>query len=151
MTTQLSASALVVVSIICAFWSTTAIVSLEDFGVAIHFDAFHQIFFGFCQELRRNLKFEIVCTIGHFGSSPSVVLQPNFSLNPTKGAISILRAAFRRRCTSRCGSSYAKLRTTTPPSGVSDRLDSGRTRLNCGAIHFWQAPEKACLFECVSI
>jgi hypothetical protein len=42
-------------------------------------------------------------------------------------------------------------RSITPPSGVSDRFDSGRTGLNCGAINFWQAPEKARLFECVSI
>jgi len=47
--------------------------------------------------------------------------------------------------------SYYILRSTTPPSGVSDRFDSGRTRLNCGAIHFWQASEKNCFFECVSI
>jgi hypothetical protein len=38
---------------------------------------------------------------------------------------------------------YAPPRTTTPPSGVSARFDSGRTCLNCGANHFLQAYEKA--------
>ena len=42
-------------------------------------------------------------------------------------------------------------RSITPSSGVSDRFDSGRTCLICGTINFWQASEKACLFECVSI
>lgn len=42
-------------------------------------------------------------------------------------------------------------RTTTPPSGVSERFDSGRAYLNCGATYFWQATEKKNIFECVSI
>ena len=42
-------------------------------------------------------------------------------------------------------------RTTTPPSGVSVRIDSGRARFNCGATYFWQATEKTNIFECVSI
>jgi len=45
----------------------------------------------------------------------------------------------------------ASPRATTPPSGVFVRFDSGRIRLNCGAIHFWQAHEMTCIFECVSI
>jgi hypothetical protein len=45
----------------------------------------------------------------------------------------------------------ASPRATTPPSGVFVRFDSGRIRLNCGAIHFRQASEKTNSFECVSI
>ena len=46
---------------------------------------------------------------------------------------------------------FAPTRTTTPPSGVSICFDSGRARVNCGAIQFWQASEKKHIFECVSI
>ena len=46
---------------------------------------------------------------------------------------------------------FAPTRTTTPPSGVSVRIDSGRARFNCGATYFWQATEKTNIFECVSI
>jgi hypothetical protein len=46
---------------------------------------------------------------------------------------------------------FAPTRTTTPPSGVSVRIDSGRTLFNCGAIYFWQATEKKNIFESVSI
>ena len=46
---------------------------------------------------------------------------------------------------------FAPPRTTTPPSGVSDGVDSGRTCLNCGAINFCQALGKEHNFECVSI
>jgi hypothetical protein len=42
-------------------------------------------------------------------------------------------------------------RTTTPPSGVSVRTESRRTRFNCGAIRFRQLTESASLFESVSI
>ena len=45
---------------------------------------------------------------------------------------------------------FASLRTTTPPSGVSVRTESGRTRCNCGAIRFRQLTESASLFESVS-
>jgi hypothetical protein len=44
----------------------------------------------------------------------------------------------------------APTRTTTPPSGVSVRNESGRTRCNCGAIRFRQLTESASLFESVS-
>ncbi len=46
---------------------------------------------------------------------------------------------------------FAPTRTTTPPSSVSVYFDSGRSGLNCGAIHFQQVIEKANSFECVSI
>ena len=46
---------------------------------------------------------------------------------------------------------FAPTRTTTPPSGVSVRFDSGRARFNCGATYFRQATEKTNIFECVSI
>ena len=46
---------------------------------------------------------------------------------------------------------FAPTRTTTPPSGVSVRFDSGRARFNCGATYFWQETEKKNIFECVSI
>ncbi|MGO4917722.1 hypothetical protein [Pseudogemmobacter sp. W21_MBD1_M6] len=46
---------------------------------------------------------------------------------------------------------YEMLRGETPPSGVSVHIDSGRTCLNCGAIHSQQASEKTNSFECVSI
>ena len=46
---------------------------------------------------------------------------------------------------------FAPTRTTTPPSGVSVRTDSGRNHLNCGAIHSRQAHEKTTIFSCVSI
>ena len=46
---------------------------------------------------------------------------------------------------------YARVRTTTPPSGVSVCTESGRTRFNCGAIRFHQSTENASLFESVSI
>ena len=46
---------------------------------------------------------------------------------------------------------FTPTRTTTPPSGVSVRIDSGRARFNCGATHFRQATEKTNIFECVSI
>ena len=46
---------------------------------------------------------------------------------------------------------FAQTRTTTPPSGVSVRIDSGRARFNCGATYFRQATEKTNIFECVSI
>ena len=46
---------------------------------------------------------------------------------------------------------FAPLRRTTPPSGVSVRIDNGLTCFNCGAIHFRQASEKTDSFECVSI
>ena len=46
---------------------------------------------------------------------------------------------------------FAPTRTTTPPSGVSVRIDSGRARFNCGATYFRQATEKTNIFECVSI
>lgn len=42
-------------------------------------------------------------------------------------------------------------RTTTPPSGVSVRTESGQSRCNCGAIRFRQLTESALLFESVSI
>lgn len=45
----------------------------------------------------------------------------------------------------------ARLRTTTPPSGVYVRTESGRTRCNCGAIQFRQLTESESLFESVSI
>ncbi len=50
-----------------------------------------------------------------------------------------------------CTHAFAPTRTTTPPSGVFVRIDSGQTRLNCGAIHFQQAPEKTNIFESDSI
>ena len=46
---------------------------------------------------------------------------------------------------------FAPTRTTTPPSGVSVRIDSGRAPLNCGATYFRQTAEKTNIFECVSI
>ena len=46
---------------------------------------------------------------------------------------------------------FAPTRTTTPPSGVSVRIDSGRARFNCGATYFRQSTEKTNIFECVSI
>ena len=52
---------------------------------------------------------------------------------------------------SRSHQDFAPTRTTTPPSGVSVRIDSGRARFNCGATYFRQAPEKTNIFECVSI
>ena len=41
--------------------------------------------------------------------------------------------------------------TTTPPSGVSVRIESRRTRFNCGAVRFRQHTESKSLFESVSI
>jgi hypothetical protein len=52
---------------------------------------------------------------------------------------------------SRSHQDFAPTRTTTPPSGVSVRIDSGRARFNCGATYFRQATEKTNIFECVSI
>lgn len=49
------------------------------------------------------------------------------------------------------GQAFASSRTTTPPSGVSVRTDSGRTRLNLGAIRFCQGTEKPYFLESVSI
>ena len=46
---------------------------------------------------------------------------------------------------------FAPFRRTTPPAGVFVRIDSGRTRFNCGAIEFSQDTEKASPFEFVSI
>lgn len=46
---------------------------------------------------------------------------------------------------------FAPPRTTTPPSGVSVRTDSGRTRNNPGAIQFCQVAEKTSPFKSVSI
>ena len=46
---------------------------------------------------------------------------------------------------------FVQPRTTTPPSGVSVRTESRRTRFNCGAIRFRQLTESASLFESVSI
>ena len=45
----------------------------------------------------------------------------------------------------------ASSRTTTPPSGVSVRPESRRTRFNCGATRLHQHTENASLFESVSI
>jgi hypothetical protein len=45
----------------------------------------------------------------------------------------------------------SSLRTTTPPSGVSVRIESRRTRVNCGAVRFRQHTESASLFESVSL
>ena len=42
-------------------------------------------------------------------------------------------------------------RATTPPSGVSVRIESRRTRFNCGAVRFLQHTESKSLFESVSI
>ena len=50
-----------------------------------------------------------------------------------------------------CTHAFAPKRTTTPPSGVSIRIDSGRARFNCGATYFWQATEKTNILESVSI
>ena len=46
---------------------------------------------------------------------------------------------------------FAPPRTTTPPSGVSVRTESRRTRFNCGVVRSPQHTEKSSRFEPVSI
>lgn len=55
------------------------------------------------------------------------------------------------KCTTQPAPKCPPTRTTTPPSGVSVRIESRRTRFNCGVVRFRQHAEIARSFESVSI
>ena len=55
------------------------------------------------------------------------------------------------KCTTLPAPKCAPTRTTTPPSGVSFRIESRRTRFNCGVVQFRQHTESALFFESVSL